>query len=94
MIKTVEGYRIVLEVDQEWLDTIEMVTDYAESGELMRWLSMEKITTEIDDGVEEEWEAVFVGDKYNEAWMLVDSDGNERQPSYWYNSKEEAEAHA
>jgi len=40
------------------------------------------------------WEAVFVGDKYNEAWMLVDDDGNERQPSYWYNSKEEAEAHA
>jgi hypothetical protein len=40
------------------------------------------------------WEAVFVGDKYNEAWMLVDEDGNERQPSHWYNSKEEAEAHA
>jgi hypothetical protein len=40
------------------------------------------------------WEAVFVGDKNNEAWMLVDSEGNERQPSYWYNSKEEAEANA
>jgi hypothetical protein len=94
MIKTVEGYRVVLEVDQGWFDTIQMVTDYAECGELMHWVSIEKITTEIDDGVEEEWEAVFVGDKHNEAWALFDSEGNEKQPSFWYNSKEEAEAHA
>jgi hypothetical protein len=47
------------------------------------------------DGVEmKQWFAIFVGDKYNEAWALVDADGNEREPSYWYNSKEEAEANA
>jgi len=91
-MKTVEGYRIVLEVDQEWYDAIARMTDYAECGELMTWVSTERITAEVDD--EEEWEAVFVGDKHNEAWALVDSEGNERQPSHWYNSKEEAEAHA
>ena len=94
MIKTVEGYRVVLEVDQEWFDAIQTVTDYAESGELMHWVSIEKITTAVDDGVEEEWEAVFVGDKHHEAWALYDSEGNERQPSYWYDSKEEAERNA
>ena len=40
------------------------------------------------------WTAEFVGDKYNEAWALFDEQGNERQPSYWYKSKEEAERHA
>jgi hypothetical protein len=93
MKKIVEGYRIVLDVDQEWYDAIATVTNYAESGELMAWVSTERITAEVDDGADE-WTAVFVGDKYNEAWMLVDEDGNEKQPSYWYNSKEEAEAHA
>jgi hypothetical protein len=40
------------------------------------------------------YRAEFVGDKYNEAWALIDDEGNEKQPSYWYNSKEEAEANA
>lgn len=90
-MKTVEGYRIVLEVDQGWYDAIARMTEYAESGELCSWVSTERITAEVDG---DEWTAVFVGDKNNEAWMLVDEDGNERQPSHWYNSKEEAEAHA
>jgi hypothetical protein len=93
MKRTVEGYRVVLEVDQEWFDVIQRVTDYAEPGELMYWVSIEKIVTEVDDYTEE-WSAVFVGDKYNEAWALMDENGNEKQPSYWYNSKEEAEANA
>jgi hypothetical protein len=93
MKKTVEGYRIVLEVDQEWYDAIAKVTNYAECGELMTWVSTERITAEVDDGADE-WVAEFVGDKHHEAWALFDSEGNERQPSYWYNSKEEAEAHA
>ena len=37
-----------------------------------------------------EWEAVFVGDKYNDAWALSDQEGNEREPSHWYHSKAEA----
>ena len=40
------------------------------------------------------WVAVFVGDSQNNAWALVDSDGNEREPSFWYNSREEAEKYA
>jgi hypothetical protein len=93
MKKTVEGYRIILEVDQEWYDAIAKMTNYAESGELMYWVSTEKITAEVDD-YSDEWAAVFVGDKHNEAWALYDGEGNERQPSFWYNSKEEAEANA
>jgi hypothetical protein len=50
------------------------------------------MSTARDGVVMKQWFAIFVGDKYNEAWALVDADGNEREPSYWYNSKEEAEA--
>ena len=35
------------------------------------------------------WEAVFVGDKDNDAWALF-SHGNEKQPSHWYNTEAEA----
>ena len=33
------------------------------------------------------WEAVFVGDKYHDAWALFDQNGNEKQPSNWYHSQ-------
>lgn len=46
--KTVDGYRIVLEVDQGWFEAIAGVTEYAESGELCSWISTEGITREID----------------------------------------------
>ena len=46
--KTVDGYRIVLEVDQEWFDAIARVTEYAEFGELCSWISTEGITRDID----------------------------------------------
>jgi hypothetical protein len=40
------------------------------------------------------WRAVFVGDKDHDAWALVDDNGDEREPSYWYYSRQEAEAAA
>ena len=46
--KTVDGYRIVLEVDQGWFEAIARSTEYAESGELCSWISTEGITREID----------------------------------------------
>ena len=48
-MKTVEGYRIVLEVDPEWFEAIARVTEYAEFGELCNWVSTEKITAEIEN---------------------------------------------
>ena len=44
MEKVFEGYRIVLEVDQEWFEAIAKMTEYAEYGELMTWLSSDPIT--------------------------------------------------
>jgi hypothetical protein len=38
------------------------------------------------------WQVVFMGDKDNDAWALVDDDGNERQPSFWYYSRREADS--
>ena len=43
MEKVFEGYRIVLEVDQEWFEAIAKMTSYAEYGELMNWLSSDPI---------------------------------------------------
>ena len=44
MEKVFEGYRIVLEVDQEWFEAIAKMTEYAEYGELMHWISSDPIT--------------------------------------------------
>jgi hypothetical protein len=44
MEKVFEGYRIVLEVDQEWFEAIAKMTDYSEHGELMNWVSTDPIT--------------------------------------------------
>jgi hypothetical protein len=44
MEKVFEGYRIVLEVDQLWFETIAQMTEYTEHGELMNWVSTERIT--------------------------------------------------
>ena len=53
-MKTIEGYRIVLEVDQEWFDAIARMTEYAEFGELCNWVSTDRITAELDE--KEEYE--------------------------------------
>lgn len=44
MEKVFEGYRIVLEVDQQWFEAIAKMTEYAEYGELMNWISTDSIT--------------------------------------------------
>jgi hypothetical protein len=44
MEKVFEGYRIVLEVDQWWFETIAKMTEYTEHGEIMNWLSSDRIT--------------------------------------------------
>jgi len=44
MEKVFEGYRIVLEVDQDWFEAIAKMTDYSEHGELMNWVSTDRIT--------------------------------------------------
>jgi hypothetical protein len=44
MEKVFEGYRIVLEVDQDWFEAIAKMTDYSEHGELMNWVSTDPIT--------------------------------------------------
>lgn len=44
MEKVINGYRIVLEVDQGWFETIAKMTEYVENGELMSWDSTEPIT--------------------------------------------------
>ena len=51
MYKTFEGYRIVLEVDQEWFEAIAKMTEYAEYGELMHWISSDpiEVTREVCD---------------------------------------------
>ena len=51
MEKVFEGYRIVLEVDQEWFEAIAKMTEYAEYGELMNWISTDpiKVTREVCD---------------------------------------------
>lgn len=33
------------------------------------------------------WEAVFVGDKYHDAWAFYDQNGNPKLPSIWYHSQ-------
>ena len=44
MEKVFEGYRITLEVDQQWFEAIAKMTSYAEYGELMHWVSSDPIT--------------------------------------------------
>ena len=44
MEKIFKGYRIVLEVDQQWFEAIAKMTEYAEHGELMNWVSTDPIT--------------------------------------------------
>ena len=44
MYKTFEGYRIVLEVDQNWFEAIAKMTEYTEYSELMNWVSTDSIT--------------------------------------------------
>lgn len=44
MEKVFEGYRIVLEVDQGWFEAIAKMTEYAEYGDVMNWLSSDRIT--------------------------------------------------
>jgi len=44
MEKVFKGYRIVLEVDQQWFEAIAKMTDYTEHDELMNWVSTERIT--------------------------------------------------
>ena len=44
MEKVINGYRITLEVDQWWFETIAKMTEYVENGELMSWDSTEPIT--------------------------------------------------
>ena len=51
--KTVDGYRIVLEVDQRWLEAIARMTEYVEFGELCSWIFSERITREIECPEEE-----------------------------------------
>ena len=46
--KTVDGYRVVLEVEQGWFEAIARATEHAEFGELCSWISTEGITREID----------------------------------------------
>jgi hypothetical protein len=51
MQKTFNATRIVLEVDQGWFEAIAKMTEYAEYGEVMTWVSSEKvkITKEVCD---------------------------------------------
>ena len=44
MEKIFKGYRIVLEVDQQWFEAIAKMTEYAEYGEIMNWISSDPIT--------------------------------------------------
>ena len=44
MEKVINGYRITLEVDQWWFETIAKMTEYTEHGEIMNWLSSDRIT--------------------------------------------------
>lgn len=37
------------------------------------------------------WTPEFRGDKNHDAWALVDEDGNEREPSFWYDTEDEAQ---
>ena len=43
MEKIFKGYRIVLEVDQQWFEAIAKMTEYAEHGEIMNWISSDRI---------------------------------------------------
>ena len=52
-MKTVDGYRIVLEVDEGWFEAIARMTEYVEFGELCNWVSSDRITVEIDEGEED-----------------------------------------
>lgn len=44
MEKVFEGYRIVLEVDQKWFEAIAKMASYTEYGDVMNWLSSDRIT--------------------------------------------------
>lgn len=48
MKKTIEGYRITLEVDKEWFAAIAEMTSYAEYGELMHWVSTDDIKVDVE----------------------------------------------
>jgi hypothetical protein len=43
MYKTFEGYRIVLEVDQQWFEAIAKMTCYTDYGDVMNWISSDRI---------------------------------------------------
>lgn len=78
MEKTFEGYRIVLEVDQQWFEAIAKMTEYAEYGELMTWLSSEpiKVTREVCDICEVVAdETGFIGHDYDIHEEAEEEDG-------------------
>ena len=53
-MKTIEGYRIVLEVDEMWFDAIARMTEYVEYGELCNWVSSDRLTFEIEEEEDED----------------------------------------
>ena len=44
----------------------------------------------VHDDEEGEYTIDFKGDKNHEAWAVIDPAGEEVEPSYWYDSREEA----
>ena len=44
MYKNFDGYRIVLEVDKQWFEAIAKMTVYTEYGDVMNWISSDRIT--------------------------------------------------
>lgn len=43
MEKIFKGYRIVLEVDQQWFEAIAKMTCYTDYGDVMNWISSDRI---------------------------------------------------
>lgn len=86
-VRTVRVQRITLVVDEAWLETISELHSHRESGEVFQWV---RTSNPFDFYIEEEYSVSFVGDKNHEAWAVVDSNGDEVEPSYWYDSREQA----
>jgi len=48
MKKTVNGYRVVLDVDPGWFEAIAEMTSYREYGEVMKWVSTTDTVFEVE----------------------------------------------
>jgi hypothetical protein len=89
-VSTVNVRRITLVVDDRWFQAIGQLHSYTEWGEVFYWHETSNPYRWWIEDEDDEYTVEFKGDKNHEAWAVIDSAGEEVEPSYWYDSREEA----